>query len=121
MPSKATVESGGRDSRLPNPVRHHGNSRDSDHARHRQEYGSDSVGKSATHHEHDFAQEHRLSTLVCVKGDGRFQRKATFGKRAAAAVFTGRDGKLPSAQDTPAASADLELVTWLVIADFPPS
>lgn len=41
--------------------------------------------------------------------------KATFGKRAAAALFSGRDGKLPSAQDTPSSSADLELVTWLVI------
>ncbi len=41
--------------------------------------------------------------------------KATFGKRAAAALFAGRDGKLPSTQDTPASSADLELVTWLVI------
>jgi len=41
--------------------------------------------------------------------------KVTFGKRAAAALFSGRGGKLPSAQDTPASSADLELVTWLVI------
>ena len=41
--------------------------------------------------------------------------KATFGKRAAASLFAGRDGKLPSAKDTPASSADLELVTWLVI------
>lgn len=38
------------------------------------EYGSDSGGKSATHHEYDFAQEHRLPTLVCVKGDGGFTR-----------------------------------------------
>jgi predicted HTH transcriptional regulator len=38
------------------------------------EYGSDSGGKSATHHEYDFAQEQRLPTLVCVKGDGRFKR-----------------------------------------------
>ena len=39
------------------------------------EYGSDSGGKSATHHEYDFAQEHRLPTLVCVKGDRRFTRE----------------------------------------------
>jgi predicted HTH transcriptional regulator len=38
------------------------------------EYGSDSGGKSATHHEYDFAQEHRLPTLVCVKGDSGFKR-----------------------------------------------
>jgi predicted HTH transcriptional regulator len=38
------------------------------------EYGSDSGGKSATHHEYDFAQERRLPTLVCVKGDGGFKR-----------------------------------------------
>ncbi len=43
--------------------------------------------------------------------------KITFGKRAAAALFSSRDGKLPSAEATPASSADLELVTWLVIAD----
>lgn len=43
--------------------------------------------------------------------------KATFGKRAAASLFSGREGKLPSAESTPASSADLELVTWLVIAD----
>ncbi len=43
--------------------------------------------------------------------------KATFGKRAATSLFSGRDGQLPSAQDTPSSSADLELVTWLVIAD----
>ena len=38
------------------------------------EYASDSGGKSATHHEYDFAQERRLPTLVCVKGDGEFKR-----------------------------------------------
>ena len=38
------------------------------------EYGSDSGGKSATHHEYDFAQEHRLPTLVCLKGNGGFMR-----------------------------------------------
>lgn len=41
------------------------------------EYGSNSGGKSATHHEYDFAQEHRLPTLVCVKGDGGFMRDET--------------------------------------------
>ncbi len=43
--------------------------------------------------------------------------KTTFGKRAAAALFASRDGKLPAKSDTPSSSADLELVTWLVIAD----
>lgn len=43
--------------------------------------------------------------------------KATFGKRAAASLFSGRDGKLPTAESTPSSSADLELVTWLVIVD----
>ncbi len=43
--------------------------------------------------------------------------KATFGKRAAAALFSGRDGKLPSVQDTPSSSADLEIITWLVIME----
>lgn len=38
------------------------------------EYGSDSGVKSATHHEYDFAQENRLPTLVCVKGDSGFKR-----------------------------------------------
>ena len=38
------------------------------------EYGNDPDGKSATHHEYDFAQENRLPTLVCVKGDGKFKR-----------------------------------------------
>ncbi len=41
--------------------------------------------------------------------------KTTFGKRAAAALFSGRDGLLPPQSDTPNSSADLELVTWLVI------
>lgn len=43
--------------------------------------------------------------------------KSTFGKRAASSLFSGRDGKLPSVEATPASSADLELVTWLVITD----
>jgi hypothetical protein len=38
------------------------------------EYGNETDGKSATHHEYDYAQEHRLPTLVCVKGDGGFKR-----------------------------------------------
>lgn len=43
--------------------------------------------------------------------------KATFGKRAAAALFSGRNGQLPSTKVTPSSSADLELVTWLVIME----
>jgi len=39
-----------------------------------EEYGSAPDGKSATHHEYDFAQKNRLPTLVCVKGDRSFQR-----------------------------------------------
>ncbi|MDA3889608.1 MAG: DUF4062 domain-containing protein [Allgaiera sp.] len=38
------------------------------------EYGSDAGGKSATHHEYDYAQAHGLPTLVCVKGSGGFKR-----------------------------------------------
>lgn len=38
------------------------------------EYGTESDGKSATHHEYDFAQENRLPTLVCVKGGSGFKR-----------------------------------------------
>lgn len=38
------------------------------------EYGSAPDGKSATHHEYDYAQEHSLPTLVCVKGDSGFKR-----------------------------------------------
>jgi len=41
--------------------------------------------------------------------------KSTFGKRAASALFSGRDGKLPSASESPNSQEDLELVTWLVI------
>ena len=40
----------------------------------------------------------------------------TFSKRAAASLFAGRDGKLPTAEETP---SELEneygLLTWLVI------
>ena len=39
------------------------------------EYGT-STGLSATHLEYDFAQERQLPTLVCVKGDNRFEREA---------------------------------------------
>jgi SNF2 family DNA or RNA helicase len=45
--------------------------------------------------------------------------KSTFGKRAASALFSGRDGKLPSASESPNSQEDLELVTWLVI--MPPA
>lgn len=38
------------------------------------EYGNCSNGKSATHHEYDFAQKNHLPTLVCVKGDSNFKR-----------------------------------------------
>lgn len=38
------------------------------------EYGPELGGKSATHHEYDFAQEHHLPTLVCVKGHVGFKR-----------------------------------------------
>lgn len=38
------------------------------------EYGNETDGRSATHHEYDYAQEHRLPTLVCVKGDAGFKR-----------------------------------------------
>ena len=38
------------------------------------EYGKAPDGKSATHHEYDYAQEHSLPTLVCVKGDSGFKR-----------------------------------------------
>ena len=43
--------------------------------------------------------------------------KATFGKRAAAALFSGRGARLPSTGETPGSRQDLELVTWLVIID----
>lgn len=45
--------------------------------------------------------------------------KATFGKRAAAALFSGRDARLPSNSETPTSQEDLELVTWLVIVEQP--
>ena len=45
--------------------------------------------------------------------------KSTFGKRAASGLFAGRDGILPSTTETPTTSADLELITWLVIAEAP--
>jgi hypothetical protein len=45
--------------------------------------------------------------------------KRTFARRAAASLFSGRDGTLPKVSETPSSSADLELVTWLVIMDKP--
>ena len=42
----------------------------------------------------------------------------TFSKRAAASLFAGRDGKLPTAEETPSElENEYELVTWLVIMD----
>jgi len=42
----------------------------------------------------------------------------TFTKRAAASLFAGRDGKLPTAEETPSELEDeYELLTWLVILD----
>jgi len=42
----------------------------------------------------------------------------TFTKRAAASLFSGRDGKLPAAGETPTAlEYEYELLTWLVIMD----
>jgi SNF2 family DNA or RNA helicase len=42
----------------------------------------------------------------------------TFSKRAVSSLFAGRDGKLPSAEETPSAlEHEYELLTWLVIMD----
>lgn len=41
--------------------------------------------------------------------------KRTFARRAAASLFSGRDGTLPKASETPSSADDLELVTWLVV------
>lgn len=43
--------------------------------------------------------------------------KRTFGRRAAAGLFAGREGRLPEANQVPSSSEDLELITWLVIID----
>ena len=43
--------------------------------------------------------------------------KKTFQRRAAASLFSGRDGQLPTEQETPSKSNDLELITWLVITE----
>lgn len=43
------------------------------------EYGYSSDGKSATHHEYDFAQNKHLPTLVCVKGGRNFKRDEAEG------------------------------------------
>lgn len=40
----------------------------------------------------------------------------TFTKRAAASLFAGRDGKLPTTEETPSElENEYELLTWLVI------
>ncbi|MCP5535813.1 MAG: ATP-dependent helicase [Akkermansiaceae bacterium] len=43
--------------------------------------------------------------------------KRTFQRRAAAGLFSGRDGTLPTKSATPTTTEDLELITWLIIAD----
>jgi len=44
----------------------------------------------------------------------------TFSKRAAASLFSGRDGKLPNAEETPSKlEYEYELITWLVIMENP--
>jgi len=46
--------------------------------------------------------------------------QATFEKRAVASLFSGRDGLIPTADETPKADAgDWELVTWLAIVNSP--
>lgn len=59
----------------------------------------------------DMAHENRLLTNAVES------IKATFARRAAASLFSGRDGTLPKASETPQSAADLELITWLVIVD----
>ena len=45
----------------------------------------------------------------------------TFTRRAAASLFSGRDGKLPKADETPTElEYEYELLTWLVIMDQAP-
>lgn len=42
----------------------------------------------------------------------------TFTKRAAASLFSGRDGKLPTNNETPSElDNEYELLTWLVVLD----
>jgi SNF2 family DNA or RNA helicase len=41
--------------------------------------------------------------------------KRTFARRATASLFSGRDGLLPKASETPSSADDMELVTWLVV------
>ena len=43
--------------------------------------------------------------------------KRTFARRATSSLFSGRDGLLPMASETPTSSDDMELVTWLVVLD----
>ena len=42
--------------------------------------------------------------------------KRTFARRATASLFSGRDGLLPKASETPSSADDMELVTWLIVA-----
>ena len=58
---------------------------------------------------------HALTQRPAAKARAVDSIKTTFSKRAAAALFSGRSGLLPTESDTPNSSADLELVTWLVI------
>ena len=64
-----------------------------------------------THHGTDMAHENRLLTSALES------IKATFARRAAASLFSGRSGILPTASETPTAPDDLELITWLVIME----
>jgi hypothetical protein len=41
--------------------------------------------------------------------------KRTFARRASASLFSGRDGLLPKASETPSSADDMELVTWLIV------
>ncbi|WP_038171283.1 helicase-related protein [Verrucomicrobium sp. BvORR106] len=43
--------------------------------------------------------------------------KRSFTKRATASLFSGRDGLLPKASETPSSTDDMELITWLVISN----
>lgn len=43
--------------------------------------------------------------------------KNTFQRRASAHLLSGRDGILPSFQETPSSTDDLKLITWLVIME----
>ena len=43
--------------------------------------------------------------------------KRTFARRATASLFSGREGLLPKASETPSSADDMELVTWLIVAN----